>query len=634
MWNELLANLAIVALASSVWTAILGSIGRYSLRWQQVALGSLMGLATLLSMLLPFQFTKGVFLDLRYALIALSAFFGGPVAAVIPVIVACVRRIMLGGTGIWVAIPNIAFAFGFGSFGYFVKREAASSMATLALLAVAVVLSGTMGFFAMVPTERWGSMVANVVAPFGSILFLSTFLSGLAISQEIRRQAVLKENWTYRAVIDALPDSLHAKDLDGKLIAANPATAKLMAVANVDALMGRTAASFCTPETAEMIKAKESAVNRSGIAESFEEEVVRSDGERLWLSTLKVPFRNSNGEIVGIITHNREITDRKRLELELAEAQIHLTDALSSMADGLALFDSAGNLVFTNTRYLEMFPLTADVMVPGNSITAIISTSLERNEIVEPNESEETVGRIVAQLTAKSASREILMSDGRWLQARTRWTRNGGSMVMFSDVTKAKQDENDLRELNQKLFSLAQTDGLTGLTNRRAFDRVLEVAIDEARAINGDVGLLMIDVDKFKIFNDTYGHPAGDRCLRLVADCLVHVVSPFSSATVGRYGGEEFGIVLPKMNLSEAESVGRLVMSAVRSLGSAEDGDPLADVTVSVGVASIASSLGKSPNRILDRADSALYRAKAAGRDCIRVANAMDGTAGWNGAIR
>jgi diguanylate cyclase (GGDEF)-like protein/PAS domain S-box-containing protein len=374
----------------------------------------------------------------------------------------------------------------------------------------------------------------------------------------------------YRAVIDALPDSLHAKDRHGIFMAANPAAANLIAGADVEAVIGRSAANFCAPETAALIAKKELGVMTGEATERFEEEIVRANGERFWLSTLRAPFRDAKGDVVGVITHNREITDKKLLEIELAAAQNHLTDALSSMADGLALFNAAGELVFTN-------PLTADVRVPGNSLASIIAASLARNEIVISKEATETVDDIVGQLTAESGSREILMVDGRWLQARTRSTRAGGSMVMFSDISKAKQDEAALREMNDRLYSLAQTDGLTGLTNRRAFDKRLDAAITEAKATNGDLGLLMIDVDKFKLFNDTHGHPEGDRCLRLVAECLTQVVSAFPSATVGRYGGEEFGIVLPKMNISESGSVGRLVVAAVRTLGHGTQ-DPIADV--------------------------------------------------------
>lgn len=630
LWNELLANLAIVALASSIWTSVYGAVARIRLVWQRLSLGLLMGVAIFLSMLLPFQFVPGVYLDLRYAIIGIASFFGGPVAAAIPVVIAVIRRLMLGGTGIWVAIPNITLAFAFGSTGYFFKRNAAPTVRAIAVLSGAIVASGTLGFFLMIPQARWLSMIADVVAPFGLILFVSTFLSCIAISQEIRRQSILRENWIYRAVIDALPDSLHAKDRDGRFIAANPAAAQLIAASDVGAIIGRTAIDFCTPETAVLIGMKENGVIQGQLSERYDEEIVRSNGDRFWLSSLRAPFFDTMGNVIGVITHNREITDKKLLELELVETQHHLTDALSSMIDGLALFNADDKLVFSNDRYLELFPLTADVRVPGSTLSKIISTSVQRNEIVMPEGRKETVGEIVDQLTADGGTREILMSDGRWLLARTRSTQTGGSMVMFSDVSKAKQDERTLREMNEKLYALAQTDGLTGLMNRRAFDRQLELTLNEAEATNSDLGLLMIDVDKFKIFNDTHGHPAGDHCLREVAACLTQVVSAFSSATIGRYGGEEFGIVLPKMNLSETESVGRLVMAAVRALGEGS-ADPISDVTVSLGGACRRRGIeARSHKSILERADAALYRAKAAGRDCIRMSGGKEvsGTVG------
>lgn len=618
-WNELLANLAIVALASSIWTAAQGTIVRYPILWQRLAMGVLMGAATLLAMLLPFQFTSGVFLDLRYTIVAISAFFGGPVAAVIPVIVAVFRRLALGGTGIWVAIPNLAMAFGFGWIGRHLCRQRVPSIGALVGLAAAVVVSGTLGFFVMMPVEKWFAMVTGVVAPFGLMLFVATFFSALAISQELKRQATLKENWTYRAVIDALPDCLSAKDLDGRFIAANPATARLVGAADVGSLIARTDADFYPAETAAGFRQKELELIGSGSPKAFEEEITRPDGTNVWLSTLKAPLNDSDGKIVGVITHNREITDRKRLELELAQTQNHLTEALSSMDDGLALFDADRNLVFSNGRYLEMFPLTADVRVPGASLKTIIEASRQRHETVPCDPSEtDSVDDIVEELTAAVGTREIRMTDGRWLQARARATRNGGSMIMFTDVSRMKNDQRALRELNARLLDMANTDGLTGLTNRRSFDLCLQDAIADFAAADGDVGLLMIDVDKFKAFNDTYGHPAGDECLRRVAGCLTKVVSGFSEAVVGRYGGEEFAIVLPRLGLAESASVGRLVMTAIRALGSEDPDGPMFLVTVSVGVASLKSGAAEM-SELLARADAALYEAKAAGRDCVRI---------------
>lgn len=617
-WNELLANLAIVALASSIWTAINGTVTRFQLVWQRLALGCLMGVATLLGMLLPFQFVPGVFLDLRYTLIAISGFFGGPLAAAFPLVVAVVKRLALGGTGVWVAIPNIAIAFGVGCLGHRLTRVGSPSNLSLTILSLGVVLSGTLGFFVMMPVERWPAMTASIVAPFGLILFVATFFSGLAIAQERKRQAILKENWTYRAVTDALPDCLSAKDLDGNFIAANPATAKLMVANGVGDLIGRSDADFYDKETAAAFRQQELDLVADGVSRTFEEEVRRPDGEAVWLSTLKAPLTDDEGYILGIITHNRDITDKKRLELALTEAQHHLTDALANMADGLALFDASGNLVFSNSRYLEMFPMTADVRVPGASLTAIIQTSLDRRETISPEGQEpESIDRIVEQLTAAAGSREIRMADGRWLQARTRETSNGGSMIMFTDISRLKEDEHTLMELNVRLHEMATTDGLTGLTNRRSFDTRLHEAVGLSET-QGDVGLLMIDVDSFKLFNDNYGHPAGDECLCLVAGCLSAVVAAFPQATVARYGGEEFGIVLPRLGLSETANVGKLVMTAVRALGDGDPDSPMTGVTVSVGVTSLKSG-PITEKEFLKRADAALYEAKAAGRDCIRI---------------
>lgn len=162
------------------------------------------------------------------------------------------------------------------------------------------------------------------------------------------------------------------------------------------------------------------------------------------------------------------------------------------------------------------------------------------------------------------------------------------------------------------LVGLSSTDPLTGLANRRALDGVLDASLRDARA--APVALLMIDVDHFKRFNDTYGHVAGDRCLREVARSLVpHVPGALSA----RYGGEEFAVVLPGLGRSAALAVAESLRSQVEALqiGHAARGDGIVVVTVSIGMA-VAEAGGATPNAALvDAADAALYGAKTSGRN-------------------
>lgn len=162
-----------------------------------------------------------------------------------------------------------------------------------------------------------------------------------------------------------------------------------------------------------------------------------------------------------------------------------------------------------------------------------------------------------------------------------------------------------------QIRDLARMDGLTGLLNRRSFDELLPTEFERAERAHGPVGLVMLDIDHFKLINDTYGHQVGDEVLRAVGRALRANTRGLDGAA--RYGGEEFAIVVPGADTTEVEMFGERLR---RSLIVA---DTAVDVTVSVGVAS-APGWPHDPDELIRRADAALYEAKASGRNRVRVA--------------
>lgn len=164
------------------------------------------------------------------------------------------------------------------------------------------------------------------------------------------------------------------------------------------------------------------------------------------------------------------------------------------------------------------------------------------------------------------------------------------------------------------------SDPLTGIGNRRLFDRKLEKLAAEAAANGTPLALLMVDIDHFKRFNDSYGHPVGDLVLKLVAAKLAERAQP--PRVAARYGGEEFALLLPGSDLAEAVQLAEGIRTEVahREVVLKSDGRRLGTVTLSIGAAVLRP--GESIDRFLARADAALYRAKANGRN--RVERATD----------
>lgn len=182
----------------------------------------------------------------------------------------------------------------------------------------------------------------------------------------------------------------------------------------------------------------------------------------------------------------------------------------------------------------------------------------------------------------------------------------------------------ELAEANDRLRTLALTDGLTGIRNRRAFDQCLSESMSGATRCRRPLSLMLLDVDHFKSFNDTFGHPAGDAVLRAVAGILTGVVR--DSDLTARYGGEEFAVVLPETDRDGA------VRTAERCRQAIERADwPERGITVSIGIATLTAPAERTPpDWLVRQADLALYGSKEAGRNRTTHAGSLAPPIGAN----
>jgi diguanylate cyclase (GGDEF)-like protein len=275
------------------------------------------------------------------------------------------------------------------------------------------------------------------------------------------------------------------------------------------------------------------------------------------------------------------------------------------VAASLMLCFSAVITALTNLGLLPTNFLTINAIQFGSTLEMLLlafALADRFNEIRREKENAQSEALGAQQLLV-----ENLQSSERLLEARV-----------------AKRTA-ELQILNRKLEVLSTTDGLTGIANRRHFDEVLASEWSRAVRLGQPLALALLDVDWFKKYNDHYGHPAGDECLRIVAKVLASNVCR-TGDLVARYGGEEFVFIAPATDGFKALSVAQMVCESLQAVGLPHELSEFGCVTVSIGVAATIPSRGDTPDILVKAADEVLFRAKVQGRNRAVLAGPADKT--------
>jgi diguanylate cyclase (GGDEF)-like protein/PAS domain S-box-containing protein len=248
-------------------------------------------------------------------------------------------------------------------------------------------------------------------------------------------------------------------------------------------------------------------------------------------------------------------------------------------------------------------------------------------ERIHPEDRQKTVDFCVAQSQQgvdHEADYRALTADGDyvWIRDVVHVKRHADGSVdclvgfMF-DISERKKAEDKILQLQKELEVLSYRDPLTGIANRRMFDTMLDVEWGKARALGQPLSLLVVDIDFFKRYNDRYGHPRGDDCLKRVARMLDEAASR-TRDLCARMGGEEFVLLLPNTDEDAALTVAERCRRLLAREAIEHPGSPVAPVlTISIGVGSIVPGTHDQAQAFIELVDSRLYRAKEAGRDRV-----------------
>jgi diguanylate cyclase (GGDEF)-like protein/PAS domain S-box-containing protein len=308
---------------------------------------------------------------------------------------------------------------------------------------------------------------------------------------------------------------------------------------------------------------------------------------------------------------------RLKTERALREREARYRLLADNIADIVILLDGHGTLLYVSPSVEPVLGMLGSDLVGKSCFDLVHSDDKER------------IIATTAQLSSPDATSTVAFRIARvdgtiaWVEINFKLAleRSDDEKMKFvgvlRDVTQRKMMEDELNSLNSRLAQLATTDGLTGLSNRRTFDGFLHRAYSEQETLS----VLLFDIDHFKGYNDTFGHQAGDECLKAVAKAIADATSNTSGMSA-RYGGEEFAIVLPNISEANALRVAEAVRLTVRSLGIPNPAARRGYVTVSVGV-STRTDATLDQAMLVGDADLALYEAKRQGRNQSFVASAL-----------
>lgn len=359
------------------------------------------------------------------------------------------------------------------------------------------------------------------------------------------------------------------------------------------------------------------------------------------------PMIDASGTIIGLSCAMVDITEERAALKAVQDMESMCNFALQSADQWIWEYNLETGVVWRSPHWKLTLGYAPDETVEGDETVAW--------GIIHPDDRRDVSARFDRMLTGKvgvfEATYRVRHKNKLWV-----WIFSRGKIVERDadsrplrvlatsiDVSRQKQAEEELsatirqreqleRELveaNRRLTALSEIDPLTELPNRRKFDQVLALETRRRERSRSPLAVLMIDVDHFKAFNDLYGHPEGDECLRLVAETLRSKVKR-SGDMVARYGGEEFVAVLADTDENEAVAVAQNMLSAIHQLKVPHAGSDAGIVTLSIGVSLIetgAKSGIRAGEIVLRAADRALYAAKQDGRNVVALATPGEGGA-------
>ena len=415
--------------------------------------------------------------------------------------------------------------------------------------------------------------------------------------------SLAEKNNLLSSIIDNSPVRIFWKDKDLNYLGCNLVFAKDAGEKDSSSVIGKNDFELCWKDQAELYRTDDRRVMESHNSKLFfEEPQTTVSGEVIWLSTSKTPLYNKQNEVIGIVGLYEEITTRKKAEIALKESQEYLKSIIINEPECVKLVGPDGKLIDMNPAGLAMLEVDTLQEAQNYSLTSFLL----------PQWRAPFIGILRSVMQGENANLEFEIQGARgthrWLETNAVPMHDSeGNITMLLGITR---DVTERKANEKRIDYLANFDSLTGLPNRMQLDIRIKDLLSLARRHKQEFAIMFLDLDHFKDINDTLGHTIGDKLLVNSSHRLKSILR--EEDTLARMGGDEFIILLPKIDMNGVSQVAQKLLDTFKKPFDI-DGNELS-ISVSIGIALYPND-GLDFDTLYKNADTAMYRAKKEGRN-------------------
>lgn len=473
--------------------------------------------------------------------------------------------------------------------------------------------------------ERWAH-IYQTRAPSGDLVSVRLDVTDLIeTQQELARvqAAALQNQRLLEQAIDAMPAGIEIFDAQDRLVKANRRMQAWQPHQDYAQAQGQSfeallrASLACGALPAEAIgREDEWVAQRLASRGHRHEPLLNQLPSGMWLQTYET--RTPEGYLLAV---HQDVSDLVAKEQQLKASRTELEAIIRTAAVAIVTIDERGQVLSSNPASERLFGYAPSELLGQNISLLMDEPERSHHDYYLRRYADRDSGALIGRprefhalhkngrnLTVEVAVSEVRKADGTIF------------VGVISDLTERKQFETELQHANERLLRLSTTDALTELANRRLLMQKLEEEWRRGLRTGAPLSLLLVDVDHFKLFNDHYGHQAGDEALIKVAQALSSSANR-PADLVARYGGEEFVLLLAQTDVEGAMAVAERCREELRSAGIEHALSSHSEyLTLSIGMSSAVPVHGGSASQWLAQADLALYQAKAQGRDRVVLA--------------